>query len=91
MGRRDHRSDRGLVEGDKGKTFGVPPGESLFLIGTVAAESAQGGVAWEHEQTSQEMQKKLLLWLRGFLTTSEYTLEQSHDVSPFVVALANTT
>jgi len=37
------------------------------------------------------MHEKLLLGFLGVLETSEYTLEQSHDVSPFSVALANTT
>ena len=39
------------------------------------------------------MHEKLLLGFLGFLETSEYTLGsiQSHDGSPFSVALANTT
>jgi hypothetical protein len=37
------------------------------------------------------MHEKLLLWFLGFRKTNKYTLEQSHDVSPCVVALANTT
>jgi len=90
MGYGDHLSDRGLVEGDKITVFGVPTGKRLFLIGTVAAEMAKGRVAWEHEQESQEMPEKFLLGFLGFLATNEYTLEQSHDVSPFSIALVNT-
>jgi hypothetical protein len=37
------------------------------------------------------MGEKLVLWFFGLLETNEYTLKQSHGVSPFSVAMANTT
>jgi hypothetical protein len=37
------------------------------------------------------MRGKLLLWFLGLVEMRQYIVEQSHGVSPFSVALANTT
>ena len=61
------------------------------MLGTVATQIAKGGVSREHEHEPQQMGDKLVLRFLGLLTTSQYTLEQSHGVPPSSVALDNTT
>jgi len=91
MVRRDHVADRRLVEGDKGKVSGVPPGKGPCVIRPVAAEIAQCRVAWEHQPKSQQMCQKLLVRLLGVASHGQYPLSQSHGGSPFSVVLDNTT
>jgi hypothetical protein len=91
MLRGDDVGDRAFVERDLVKGAAVPPRKGLFVIGTVTAQIAKGGVSREHEQQSQQMGDKLVLRFLGLLETSEYTLEQSHGVPPVSVVLDNTT
>jgi hypothetical protein len=65
MRRRKHRSDRRLVERDKVKVSGVPTGQGSLMLRAVAAQIPQRGVTWEHQQKSQQMRHKLLLWFLG--------------------------
>jgi hypothetical protein len=91
MGLGDHWSDRGFVKRDKVKASGIPPRKRFFMIGTVAAQIAKGCMSRKHQQESQEMGEEFLLRFLGVLETNEYALKQSHGVSPFSVAMANTT
>src|ERR687896_1188347 len=91
MLRGDDIGDRAFVERDPVKGAAVPPRKGLFVIGTVTAQIAKGGVSRAHEQQFQQMGDKLVLRFLGLLETSEYTLEQSHGVPPVSVVLDNAT
>ncbi len=67
MLRRNHRSDRHLVERDKVKVSGVPTGKGSLVIRAVAAQIAQRGMTWQQKQKAQQMRNKLLLRFLGLV------------------------
>jgi hypothetical protein len=51
----------------------------------------EGRGSWEQEQKPPQRREKRLLWLLDLVELRPYTVEPSHGVSPFAVALAKTT
>ena len=83
----DDLGDGHLVERDPVKVCVVVPCKGLFMIGTLSTHIAKGGRSRKHEHEPQQMGDKLALRSVGLLETTQYTLEQSHGVPPFSVAL----
>lgn len=83
--------DGGLGAGDLVYAFVQPSCNGPLVIRTIATHIAKGGVSGRHEHDSQQMGDKLALHFLGSFETTQYTLEQSHGVPPFSIALDNTT
>src|SRR5918912_2251688 len=88
---RDDLGDGSLVESDPLQVGVVPACKGPLVIRAVATHIAKGGVSREQEQEPQQMGNKLTLRFLALVEMRQYTLEQSHGVPPFSVALANTT